>query len=65
MVNFIGGLTADENILSLANSHLHLYDKSPRKGRKVAHATVRTEDDKVFADSLTKLIALAEAVDDS
>ena len=65
MVNFIGGQSADEEVLSLPGSHLHLYDKSPRKGRKVAHATIRTEDAAVFADSLQKLRALAVAVDDS
>jgi 5-(carboxyamino)imidazole ribonucleotide synthase len=65
MVNFIGGQSADEEVLSLPGSHLHLYDKSPRKGRKVAHATIRTEDAAVFADSLQKLLALAVAVDDS
>jgi 5-(carboxyamino)imidazole ribonucleotide synthase len=65
MVNFIGGLPADTDVLSLADSHLHLYDKSPRKGRKVAHATVRTDDAAVFADSLKKLIQLADTTDDS
>ena len=40
MVNFIGGLASREQVLSLG-CHLHLYDKTPRKGRKVGHATVR------------------------
>ena len=65
MVNFIGGLAADTEVLSLADSHLHLYAKTPRKGRKVAHATVRTDDAAVYAASLAKLTVLADAVDDS
>lgn len=65
MVNFIGGLAADDQVLSLANSHLHLYDKAPRKGRKVAHATARSDDAAEFADILQKLAELAAAVDDS
>ena len=65
MVNFIGGLIDSSEVLALANSHLHLYDKSPRKGRKVAHATVRSDDKAVYTTSLTKLSVLAEQVDDS
>lgn len=65
MVNFIGGLAQDEKILAIANSHLHLYDKAPRKGRKVAHATARADDAKAFADALQQLANLAISVDDS
>ena len=43
MVNFIGNVAPVDRILSIPNCHLHLYDKSPRKGRKVAHATIRTD----------------------
>ncbi len=65
MVNFIGGLAPDPAVLALADSHLHLYDKEPRKGRKVAHATVRSDDGIIYAETLEKLRLLAEAVDDS
>ncbi|MDD4913548.1 MAG: 5-(carboxyamino)imidazole ribonucleotide synthase [Methylococcales bacterium] len=65
MVNYIGGLPDDRAVLNLPGSHLHLYDKSPRQGRKVAHATIRHDDAGVFADSMEKLIAQAAAVDDS
>lgn len=65
MVNFIGGLAADEQVLTLVNCHLHLYDKTPRKGRKVAHATVRADDAGVYAASLLRLTELAAATDDS
>ncbi len=65
MVNFIGGLANDQQILALDNAHLHLYDKAPRKGRKVAHATVRADDANLFKQSLTTLATLADQVDDS
>lgn len=65
MVNFIGGITASSDVLGLANTHLHLYDKDPRKGRKLAHATVRSDDHSDYQRSLNQLISLADQVDDS
>ncbi len=61
MVNFIGGLPNTEEVLAIPQTHLHLYGKSPRKGRKVAHATIRTDN----PDQFKKLMALADQVDDS
>lgn len=65
MVNFIGGLPDNAELLALSNAHLHLYDKTPRKGRKVAHATVRTDDAASFDSVLSQLTAMAQATDDS
>ncbi len=65
MVNFIGNLPRPEQILSVDHAHLHLYDKSARKGRKVAHATVRSENEQQYQQSLQQLIALADQCDDS
>lgn len=65
MVNFIGGLPNKEAVLSLADSHLHLYDKTPRQGRKVAHATIRSDCQHRYTQSLTALIAQAEQTDNS
>lgn len=65
MVNFIGGLPANDDVLKIPNAHLHLYDKVPRKGRKVAHATVRAEDSEKLSDLVRALVALADQVDDS
>lgn len=65
MVNFIGGLPEARDVLALEQAHLHLYDKSPRKGRKVAHATVRAENPEVLASLVDQLTALANRVDDS
>ncbi len=65
MVNFIGGLPETEDVLAIENAHLHLYGKSLRKGRKVAHVTVRTETNEQFEESISKLKRLADQVDDS
>jgi 5-(carboxyamino)imidazole ribonucleotide synthase len=65
MVNFIGGLPVTEEILAIPQAHLHLYDKAPRKGRKVAHATVRTETSEALVALIKQLTTLADRVDDS
>ena len=65
MVNFIGGLPDSEKLLALSHTHLHLYDKEPRKGRKVAHATIRATDSEQLAKLVQPLIALANEADDS
>ncbi len=65
MVNFIGGFPSAESVLEIPNVHYHLYAKSPRKGRKVAHATVRTDSAEVYAESLQRLKILANDTDDS
>jgi 5-(carboxyamino)imidazole ribonucleotide synthase len=63
MVNFIGGIPTLEHVLNLDNAHLHLYDKAPRKGRKVGHATVRSDNAAEFESTLTALISIAQRVD--
>ncbi len=65
MVNFIGGLPETEELLTIPHAHLHLYDKAPRKGRKVAHATVRTDNRQQLSKSVKQLSTLADQVDDS
>ncbi len=65
MVNFIGGLPTTEQVLAIENTHLHLYDKLPRKGRKVAHATVRADQFEQYTASMQQLVALANTNDDS
>ncbi|MGR9087881.1 MAG: 5-(carboxyamino)imidazole ribonucleotide synthase, partial [Gammaproteobacteria bacterium] len=65
MVNFIGGVPEPGEVLALPRAHLHLYDKAPRKGRKVAHATVRSENPETLDFLLEQLTALADRVDDS
>lgn len=40
MVNLIGEVPEPSAILESEGAHLHLYDKSPRPGRKLGHVTV-------------------------
>lgn len=65
MINFIGGLPVTEELLALPNTHLHLYDKAPRKGRKVAHATIRAETSAQLDSLIEQLAQIADQVDDS
>jgi 5-(carboxyamino)imidazole ribonucleotide synthase len=65
MVNFIGGLPETEELLAVPHAHLHLYDKAPRKGRKVAHATIRVETTEQITALIKQLTTLADKVDDS
>ncbi|MGZ8152220.1 MAG: 5-(carboxyamino)imidazole ribonucleotide synthase [Methylovulum sp.] len=65
MVNFIGGLPKTEDLLAIPGAHLHLYGKDPRKGRKVAHATIRAETAEQLAEQINKLTAMADQADDS
>jgi 5-(carboxyamino)imidazole ribonucleotide synthase len=65
MINFIGGLPITEELLTIPNSHLHLYNKAPRKGRKVAHATIRSENNEDLTALIKQLTTLADRVDDS
>ncbi len=65
MVNFIGNLPETASILNIPNAHLHLYNKAPRKGRKVAHVTIHCGDNDIFENSLKQVIALANSVDNS
>lgn len=65
MQNFIGRVPASKKLLSLSQVHLHLYDKAARKGRKLAHATARTESLEHFNDLIESLTELAKQSDDS
>lgn len=65
MVNFIGNKVTSEQVLSLSHAHLHVYAKQPRKGRKVAHATVRCDTAEQCRTILQELIHLANQSDDS
>jgi len=44
MVNLIGSWPRPSGILALPGTHLHLYGKAPRAGRKVGHVTLRCDE---------------------
>lgn len=57
MVNWIGAMPPAPAVLALEGTHLHDYEKAPRSGRKVGHATVTAPDP---ATVLRRLTGLAE-----
>jgi 5-(carboxyamino)imidazole ribonucleotide synthase len=57
MVNLIGELPDAEQLLRVANTHLHLYGKSPRPGRKLGHVTVRADKLEKLQERLAELPA--------
>lgn len=65
MVNFIGGKPESEEVLKIPNAHLHLYGKAARKGRKIAHATIRTQSLEELEPLKKQLVKLANDTDDS
>lgn len=44
LLNLIGTMPDTERILRMPDTHLHLYGKAPRHGRKLGHVTARAPD---------------------
>lgn len=66
MVNFIGAMPELAEVLALADTHVHVYDKSPRKGRKVGHCTLRTDAvSSKYEQPLQRLIELAQSAENA
>ncbi|MGB2668494.1 MAG: 5-(carboxyamino)imidazole ribonucleotide synthase [Candidatus Acidiferrum sp.] len=57
MVNLIGELPEPAEVLRAPNTHLHLYGKSPRPGRKLGHVTVRADKFEKLQQRLAELPA--------
>jgi 5-(carboxyamino)imidazole ribonucleotide synthase len=55
MVNLIGTLPDLAAILAIPGSYLHLYDKTPRPGRKLGHVTLRADDADELAQRLQQI----------
>jgi len=60
-VNFVGALPPGAEILRHPETHLHVYGKDPRPGRKIGHATVCAESQRQLRGIVPSLLALAEA----
>jgi 5-(carboxyamino)imidazole ribonucleotide synthase len=58
MLNFLGDVPPLEEVLRVPCAHVHLYDKSPRPGRKVGHVNVTGPDAAAVAATLARLEAL-------
>lgn len=57
MVNLIGRLPDANALLKLPDVHVHLYDKTPRAGRKLGHVTVVARDEKIRDDSVARILS--------
>lgn len=57
MVNLIAELPDSAEVLGVPNTHLHLYGKSPRLGRKLGHVTVRADSIEKMQQRLSELPA--------
>lgn len=61
MVNFVGRLPDPQKVLGVPGAHLHVYDKEPRPGRKLGHATVRARDEVNLLRALKQLRSLSHS----
>jgi 5-(carboxyamino)imidazole ribonucleotide synthase len=57
MLNLIGATPDPGIVLETPDAHLHLYGKSPRRGRKLGHVTLRGEDSAEVAAAGDRLAA--------
>ena len=55
LLNIIGTLPDTKRILSMPDTHLHLYGKAPRQGRKLGHVTARASDAASLEDRMQTL----------
>ena len=55
MINLIGEIPEEAGVLAVANTHLHLYGKVARPGRKVGHVTVRADGMEKLRERLMEL----------
>jgi 5-(carboxyamino)imidazole ribonucleotide synthase len=62
MINLIGAIPREKAILRIPRTHLHLYGKEPRPGRKVGHITVTAQTDKQLQKSVASVEALVSNV---
>jgi len=55
MINLIGEIPENAEVLNVSNAHLHLYGKEPRAGRKLGHVTVRADRPEKLQQRLAEL----------
>ncbi|MCX6382702.1 MAG: 5-(carboxyamino)imidazole ribonucleotide synthase [Armatimonadetes bacterium] len=55
MLNLIGEAPAHSDVMTFPETHLHLYGKSPRPGRKIGHITLLATDDRERAERVRRL----------
>ncbi|MDY0250032.1 MAG: 5-(carboxyamino)imidazole ribonucleotide synthase [Pseudomonas sp.] len=60
MLNFIGSVPESAKVLAIADCHLHDYLKAPKVGRKVGHATLRSQSAQRLQQQIIQLEALVK-----
>jgi 5-(carboxyamino)imidazole ribonucleotide synthase len=55
MLNWVGQMPEAGPVLAEASGHWHDYGKSPRPGRKVGHATFRSDSAAELAEALWRV----------
>lgn len=58
MLNVIGQYPPLDKLLAMDGVHVHLYDKTPRPGRKLAHITIMPVDGSALLGTVDKVKAL-------
>ena len=61
MLNCIGSVPDTAKVLAIADCHLHDYCKAPKPGRKVGHATLRSQSAQRLQQQIAELEALIKA----
>lgn len=61
MVNCIGAMPTNSDILKLDGSYLHDYGKQPREGRKVGHINLLANDSQQLQQQIESVLALLPA----
>jgi 5-(carboxyamino)imidazole ribonucleotide synthase len=56
MINLIGSEPESSAVLALPGSHLHLYGKESRPGRKMGHVTVLADDETTLAKRVGRVL---------
>jgi 5-(carboxyamino)imidazole ribonucleotide synthase len=60
MVNLLGAVPDPTAMLSVAGTHLHVYGKDARPGRKLGHVTVRADDEARLREGLSLVERLVD-----
>lgn len=58
MINLIGTTPPRADILGIPNTHMHLYAKEARPGRKLGHITVRADEAAIVTERVRQIQAL-------
>jgi len=58
MVNFIGAIPPAKSVLTIKGAHFHNYGKAAKPGRKIGHATIRSDNKANVLTSLDELLKL-------